>query len=44
MPSVRVQKSMKQEAHFLTFTVHRWYYLFGRYNCWDIFVGVFEIL
>lgn len=36
MPSVRVQRSMKQEMYFLTFTVHRWYYLFDRYNRWDI--------
>lgn len=24
MPSVRVHNSMKQEAYFLTFAVHRW--------------------
>lgn len=36
MPSVRVPRTMKHEAYFLTFTVHRWYYLFDRYNRWDI--------
>lgn len=36
MPSVRVQESIKQEIYFLTFTVHRWYYLFDRYNRWNI--------
>ncbi|MEN6487313.1 MAG: hypothetical protein ABFD66_00270, partial [Smithella sp.] len=36
VPSVRVQKAMKQEAYFLTLTVYRWYYLFDRYNRWDI--------
>ena len=28
MPSVRVSKELKEEICFLTFTVHRWYYLF----------------
>lgn len=36
MPSVRVSKELKEEIFFLTFTVHRWYYLFDRHNRWDI--------
>ena len=36
MPSVRVSKELKDEIFFLTFTVHRWYYLFDRHNRWDI--------
>lgn len=36
MPSVRVPKELKEEIFFLTFTVHRWYYLFDRHNRWDI--------
>jgi REP element-mobilizing transposase RayT len=33
---VRVPKELKEEIFFLTFTVHRWYYLFDRHNRWDI--------
>jgi REP element-mobilizing transposase RayT len=36
LPSVRVPKELKTETFFLTFTVHRWYYLFDRHNRWDI--------
>ncbi|MCG6538066.1 MAG: transposase [Syntrophales bacterium LBB04] len=36
MPSVRVAKALNDEIFFLTFTVHRWYYLFDRHNRWDI--------
>ena len=36
MPSVRVPKELKEGIFFLTFTVHRWYYLFDRHNRWDI--------
>jgi len=36
LPSVRVPKELKEEIFFLTFTVHRWYYLFDRHNRWDI--------
>ena len=38
MPSVRVSKELKEEIFFLTFTVHRWYYLFDRHNRWDILI------
>lgn len=38
MPSVRVSKELKEELYFLTFTVHRWYYLFDRHNRWDILI------
>ena len=38
MPSVRVSKELKEEIYFLTFTVHRWYYLFDRHNRWNILI------
>jgi len=36
MPSVRVSNALKEEIFFVTFTVHRWYYLFDRHDRWDI--------
>jgi putative transposase len=36
MPSVRINKELKDEMYYLTFTVKRWYYLFDRHNRWDI--------
>ncbi len=38
MPSVRVSKELKEEIYFLTFTVHRWYYLFDRHNRRDLLI------
>lgn len=38
MPSVRIPRELKEEIFFLTFTVHRWYYLFDRHNRWDILI------
>lgn len=38
MPSIRVSRELKEEVYFLTFTVHRWYYLFDRHNRWDILI------
>ena len=38
MSSVRVSKELKEEIYFLTFTVHRWYYLFDRHNRWNILI------
>ncbi len=32
MPSVRIQKALKDQVHFITFTVKNWYYLFDRYQ------------
>ena len=36
MPSIRVPKESASEIFFVTFSVHRWYYLFDRHNRWDI--------
>lgn len=36
MPSVKISQDLKNGIYFLTFTVNRWYYLFDRYNRWDI--------
>ena len=36
MPSIRVPTELKEQLFFITFTVHRWYYLFDRHNRWDI--------
>ena len=36
MPSVRINKELKDGMYYLTFTVKRWYYLFDRHNRWDI--------
>lgn len=36
MPSVRVQKELNDQTYFITMTVRRWYYLFDRYQRWEI--------
>lgn len=36
MPSIRINKELRDGVYFLTFTVKRWYYLFDRHNRWDI--------
>ena len=36
MPSVRINKELKEGMYYLTFTVKRWYYLFDRHDRWDI--------
>ncbi len=39
MPSVRINKELKEGIFFLTFTVKRWYYLFDRHNRGDILLN-----
>ena len=39
MPSVRIKRELNQGIYFLTFTVKRWYYLFDRYNRWEILLN-----
>ena len=36
MPSVRIQKELKSEIYFVTFTVKNWYYLFDRHQRFKI--------
>lgn len=36
MPSIRINRELRQEIYFLTFIVKRRYYLFDRHNRWDI--------
>jgi len=36
MPSNRISTSLNSGTYFLTFTVERWYYLFDRFNRWQI--------
>ena len=36
MPSVRISKNANKGYYFVTFTVFRWYYLFDRYQRWNI--------
>lgn len=36
MPSIRINKGLRDGVYFLTFTGKRWYYLFDRHNRWDI--------
>ena len=39
MPSVRINKELKEGMYYLTFTVKRWYYLFDRHDRWDILLN-----
>ncbi|MEN6508434.1 MAG: hypothetical protein ABFD63_06615 [Smithella sp.] len=36
MPSVRINKELKDKIYFVTFTVHNWYYLFDRHHRFEI--------
>ncbi len=36
MPSLRVAAELNAGTYYLTLTVQRWYYLFDRYNRWQI--------
>ena len=36
MPSLRVKKEFKSGTYFITLTVKNFYYLFDRYNRWEI--------
>lgn len=38
MPSGRVITELNSGTYFLTLTIQRWYYLFDRYNRWQILV------
>lgn len=36
MPKVTVKKELNSGIYFLTFTIVNWYYIFDRYERWDI--------
>jgi putative transposase len=36
MPSRRVSAELNTATYYLTLTIQRWYYLFGRHNRWQI--------
>ncbi len=36
MPSLRINEELNDEIYFITCTVNRWYYVFDRYDRWDI--------
>ena len=36
MPSSRVSSDLNSGTYYLTLTIQRWYYLFDRYNRWEI--------
>lgn len=36
MPSATISKQNNTSYYFITFTVHKWYYLFDRYQRWQI--------
>ena len=36
MPSVRIHREQKDQLYFVTFTVKNWYYLFDRFNRFEI--------
>ncbi len=36
MPSIRIDKELNQDTYFMTFSVKRLYYIFDRYNRWEI--------
>ena len=36
MPTSRVATDLNSGTYFLTLTIQRWYYLFDRYNRWEI--------
>ncbi len=36
MPSLRINTNNNSGFYFTTFTIRNWYYLFDRYNRWDI--------
>jgi REP element-mobilizing transposase RayT len=41
MPSVRIHSSEKNQVYFVTFTIKNWYYLFDRYNRFEILENCF---
>jgi putative transposase len=42
MPSRRVSAHLNAGTYYLTLTVQRWYYLFDRYNRWQILADSFR--
>lgn len=36
MPKMRILTDLKDQIHFITFTVERWYYLFDRHSRFEI--------
>ncbi len=36
MPSLRIDKELKDSFYFVTCTVQNWYYIFDRHNRWEI--------
>src|SRR6266436_5285969 len=36
MPALRISKNNNSGYYFITLTVKNWYYIFDRYNRWDI--------
>ncbi|MBU3979557.1 hypothetical protein KJ980_05090 [Patescibacteria group bacterium] len=36
MPSAQIGKNNNSGCYFITFTINHWYYLFDRYNRWNI--------
>ncbi len=36
MPSIRIQKKLKDRIHFVTLTIKNWYYIFDRHNRFEI--------
>ncbi len=39
MSSLRISKNLKHYGYFLTLTVHNWYYLFDRFNRFEILLN-----
>ncbi len=42
MPSKRIARDWNDKTYFLTFTIHNWYYIFDRYDRWDILKNSLE--
>ena len=39
MPSIRIKNELKNEIHFVTLTIQKWYYIFDRYDRWEILLN-----
>ena len=39
MPSIRIKNELKNEIHFVTSTIQKWYYIFDRYDRWEILLN-----
>ncbi len=42
MPALRVNRELKDQKYFITLTIFRWYYLFDRYERWEILADSIE--